>query len=150
MRISDWSSDVCSSDLKRRGLSHLRQFCVPREAEFTRVARAVIAAFFGDKNMRAFISRLPRRVVSGMMGATCVAALCAPAQAQVAPPFATLLRQTADAPQRIESEAEVRRYEGLARQARARPNPTIGVLTENVAGRSEEHTSELQSLMRTS
>mgnify|MGYP003635702748 FL=1 len=86
--------------------------------------------------MRAFIGRLPRRVVSGMMVATCVAALCAPAQAQVAPPFATLLRQTADAPRRIESEAEVRRYEGLARQARARPNPTIGVLTENVAGSS--------------
>src|SRR3546814_2949825 len=90
--------------------------------------------------MRAFVGRLPRGVVSGMMVATCVAALCAPAQAQGAPPFATLLRQTADAPRRIESEAEVRRSEGLTRQARARPNPTIGILTENVAGssRSEE------------
>ncbi len=86
--------------------------------------------------MRAFIGRLPRRVVSGMMVATCVAALCAPAQAQVAPPFATLLRQTADAPRRIESEAEIHRAEGLARQARARPNPTIGILTENIAGSS--------------
>ncbi|ARR57377.1 metal transporter (plasmid) [Rhizorhabdus wittichii DC-6] len=86
--------------------------------------------------MRAFIGRLPRRVVSGMMVATSVAALCGPAQAQVAPPFATLLRQTADAPRRVESEAEVRRSEGLARQARARPNPTIGVLTENIAGSS--------------
>src|SRR3546814_18491452 len=84
--------------------------------------------------MRAFIGRLPRCVVSGMMVATCVAALCAPAQAQVAPPFATLLRQTAEAPRRIESEAEVRRYEGLARQARARTYQTIGILTENVAG----------------
>src|SRR3546814_14045283 len=98
MRISDWSSDVCSSDL----------------AEFTRVARAVIAAFFGDKTMRAFIGRLPRCVVSGMMVATCVAALCAPAQAQVAPPFATLLRQTAEAPRRIESDAEVSSEERLA------------------------------------
>ncbi len=86
--------------------------------------------------MRAFIGRLPCRVVSGMMVATCVAALCAPAQAQVAPPFATLLRQTADAPRRIESEAEIHRAEGLARQARARPNPTIGILTENIAGSS--------------
>jgi outer membrane protein, heavy metal efflux system len=86
--------------------------------------------------MRAFIGRLPRRVVSGMMVATCVAALCTPAQAQVAPPFATLLHQTADAPRRVESAAEVRRSEGLARQARARPNPTIGILTENVAGSS--------------
>src|SRR3546814_20321325 len=86
--------------------------------------------------MRAFIGRLPRCVVSGMMVATCVAALCAPAQAQVAPPFATLLRQTAEAPRRIESEAEVRRSEGLARQARARPNPTLGILTANIAGSS--------------
>src|SRR3546814_12993619 len=82
--------------------------------------------------MRAFVGRLPRGVVSGMMVATCVAALCAPAQAQVAPPFATLLRQTADAPRRIESEAEVRRSEGLTRQARARPNPTNGITPEHV------------------
>src|SRR3546814_19674140 len=90
MRISDWSSDVCSSDL----------------AEFTRVARAVIAAFFGDKTMRAFIGRLPRCVVSGMMVATCVAAPCAPAQAPVAPPFAPLLPQTAAAPRRSQRQAE--------------------------------------------
>src|SRR3546814_4194480 len=88
--------------------------------------------------MRAFIGRLPRCVVSGMMVATCVAALCAPAQAQVAPPFATLLRQTAEAPRRIESEAAVSRSEGLARQARARPNPNIGILTANVTGTSPD------------
>ena len=86
--------------------------------------------------MRAYIGRLPRRVVSGIIVATCVATLCGPAQAQVAPPFATLLRQTADAPRRVESEAEIHRAEGLARQARARPNPTIGILTENIAGSS--------------
>jgi len=86
--------------------------------------------------MIAFMGRLPHCVASGAMVATCIATLCAPAQAQVAPPFATLLSQTADAPRRVESEAGVRRSEGLARQARARPNPTIGVLTENVAGPS--------------
>ncbi|MBX9663788.1 MAG: TolC family protein [Novosphingobium sp.] len=86
--------------------------------------------------MRAFMGRLPRRVVSGMMVATCIAALCGPTQAQVAPPFATLLRQTADAPRRVESEADIRRSEGLARQARARPNPSVSILTENVAGSS--------------
>src|SRR3546814_10661609 len=50
--------------------------------------------------------------------------------------YATLLRQTAEPPRRIQSEDEVRRSEGLARQARTRPNPSIGILTENVAGSS--------------
>src|SRR3546814_21081478 len=90
----------------------------------------------GDKTRRYFRGRLPRCVVSGMMVATCGAARCAPEEGQVEPPFATLLGQTAEAPRGIEREAEVRRSEGLACQARARPNPTIGILTENVAGSS--------------
>jgi cobalt-zinc-cadmium efflux system outer membrane protein len=86
--------------------------------------------------MIAFPGWSPRNAVAGIMVATCVAALCASARAEVAPRFATLLRQSADAPRRAESDAEVQRAEGLARQARARPNPTIGVLSENVAGSS--------------
>lgn len=65
----------------------------------------------------------------------CIAAITpAAARAEPAPPFAALLRQLADAPRLLESAAEVRRAEGLGLQATARPNPTIGVLTENVAG----------------
>lgn len=65
----------------------------------------------------------------------CIAAITpAAARAEPAPPFAALLRQSADAPRLLESAAEVRRAEGLGLQATARPNPTIGVLTENVAG----------------
>jgi len=86
--------------------------------------------------MIAFTGRLPRRAVSGIMVATCVVALCATAHAEDAPPYAVLLRQAADAPRSAESAAEVRRAEGLERQARARPNPTVGVMTENVAGGS--------------
>ncbi len=95
--------------------------------------------------MKAFMGRLPRRAVSGMMVATCVVALSvgahaqtetAPTQAQVAPPYATLLRQAGDAPRLAVSEAEIRRAEGLSEQARARPNPSISVMTENVAGSS--------------
>ena len=86
--------------------------------------------------MNAFTGRLPLRALSGMMAATCVVALCSGARAQVAPPFATLLEQTADAPRVAMSEAEIRRAEGLSQQAHARPNPNVSVLTENVAGSS--------------
>jgi cobalt-zinc-cadmium efflux system outer membrane protein len=88
--------------------------------------------------MNAFRGRPSHHAVSGMMVATCIAALygaaCAAAHAEVAPPFAALLRQSADAPRLAESEAEIRRAEGLARQTRSRPNPTVSVTTENVAG----------------
>ncbi|HEX7819458.1 MAG TPA: TolC family protein [Sphingobium sp.] len=94
--------------------------------------------------MNAFRGRLPRRAVPGMTLATCVATMGATlcmgitgvVRAEVAPPYAALLRRTADAPRLVESEAQIRRAEGLARQARSRPNPTIGVMTENVTGSS--------------
>ncbi|AUW60545.1 metal transporter (plasmid) [Sphingobium sp. SCG-1] len=97
--------------------------------------------------MTAFIGRLPRCAMSGMMVATCVVALSvsagahaqtetAPAQGQIAPPYAMLLRQAGDAPRLAASEADIRRAEGLSEQARARPNPSISVMTENVAGSS--------------
>lgn len=56
--------------------------------------------------------------------------------AQTAPPFSELLRQTVDAPRRIEFEADLERAEALAQQARARPNPTVSAFTENVAGQA--------------
>lgn len=58
------------------------------------------------------------------------------AQAQTAPPFAQLYRATREAPRQVELDAEVDRAEGLALQARARPNPTVSVMTENVAGQT--------------
>lgn len=86
--------------------------------------------------MKAFRGRLPRHAVSGMLAATCLMAIAQPVRAQVAPPFATLLRESEDAPRLAVSEAEIRRAEGLSEQARARPNPNVSVLTENVAGSS--------------
>src|SRR5215203_5849699 len=86
--------------------------------------------------MIAFTGRLPQRAVSGILAATCVVALCASAQAEDAPSYAVLLRQTADAPRLSASEAEIRRAQGLSEQARARPNPSFSALTENVAGSS--------------
>lgn len=57
-----------------------------------------------------------------------------PANAQVAPPYAAMLQQTAEAPRLMESEAAVRRAEGLSQQARSHPNPIVSVETENVGG----------------
>ena len=84
--------------------------------------------------MQAFRGRLPRIAVSGAVVATCLMAGGTAASAQVAPPFAELFRQTSEAPRQLELEAEVDRAEGLARQARAYPNPTVSVMTENVGG----------------
>lgn len=68
----------------------------------------------------------------------CVAAgaLCAaPAHADPAPPFTELLRRAqSTAPRLAESRADVVQSEGLARQAAARPNPTLSLNVENFGG----------------
>jgi cobalt-zinc-cadmium efflux system outer membrane protein len=86
--------------------------------------------------MKAFRGRLPHYAVSGMVVVTCLLAGATMAGAQVAPPYATLLQQSADAPRLAASEADVRRAEGLSEQARARPNPSVSLMTENVTGSS--------------
>ena len=51
------------------------------------------------------------------------------------PPFRELLAQAqSTAPRLAEARAEIARAEGLARQARAIPNPTLGVEVENFSG----------------
>lgn len=86
--------------------------------------------------MSAYSGRkLLRAVLSGSVAAI-VATGCGLANAEPAPPFATLLRQSENAPRLAESAADVARAEGLSEQARARPNPTIGMLSENFAGSS--------------
>ena len=57
------------------------------------------------------------------------------AAADPAPPFKDLLAQAqANAPRLAEAAAGVRQAEGLARQAAARPNPTLGMNVENFSG----------------
>ena len=65
----------------------------------------------------------------GVMGAGIAAA-------DPAPPFAALLRQTEASPRVAILDAGVAQAEGLADQARARPNPTISVYGENFGGSS--------------
>lgn len=55
------------------------------------------------------------------------------ARAEPVPAFPQLLTQALTAPRLLESEEYVRRAEGFARQAAARPNPSVGALMDNVA-----------------
>ena len=56
--------------------------------------------------------------------------------AEPAPKFDELLRRVGDSPRVEVLAADVAKAEGLARQARARPNPTISLYGENFAGTS--------------
>ncbi len=69
------------------------------------------------------------------IGASAIALSAGGALAEPAPPFGELLRQAqTSAPRLAEARAEIARAQGLARQAGARPNPTIGVEVENFSG----------------
>src|SRR3546814_4631487 len=103
MRISDWSSDVCSSDLV------FRQECLQSAVERNLVLRGV-------EPVRFALHRHPDRCVAG------------------------LLQRLLHGPRLPERRALV-----LLAVGQEHRNPDVGG-----ACRSEEHTSELQSLMRIS
>lgn len=84
--------------------------------------------------MNGFARRLPRLAAAGIAAVLGSTALGGMAHAQVAPPFATLLRESENSPRSTAIAADVARAEGLAEQARSRPNPSVSVLAENVAG----------------
>src|SRR3546814_14617610 len=67
MRISDWSSDVCSSDLRHSG-SGDRQGGVDRDQDPSRLNRQRVRCTRRSKKAkeRASASRLSRRVASGV------------------------------------------------------------------------------------
>src|SRR3546814_2128702 len=104
MRISDWSSDVCSSDLRGTGIS----FGSP-EAGLSPRADAFSSE---DGCVSSVASLLPER--SGPGGKVVVG------------------------PELVSASADVSTW------------PCSGASRKTCAGRSEEHTSELQSLMRIS
>src|SRR3546814_7369344 len=111
MRISDWSSDVCSSDL----LAALRG----------------TAAVDADlESMQALADRIAE-------GEEVVPAFEAPGAAT---PGSTPVEAEVDA----EAEAEAEAVEAAAAQAGEGMLPA----SEDALLRSEEHTSEIQSLMR--
>src|SRR3546814_4527664 len=121
MRISDWSSDVCSSDLPRRTETARRYEHLPVRPGGDGWLLAGVSRVIIDENLedRAFLD----------------------AHCSGLPTFVEALRSfdlEDCADQSGVSAADIRR---LARDLAAAPSGFI---------RSEEHTSELQSLMRIS
>src|SRR3546814_5742048 len=115
MRISDWSSDVCSSDLKH-----------DRFRLYRRRTR-------GDRRLLRFLGV----AADGQVGLVAAAR----------PRLARALRLAADAGRRRPCGARLcRLWRGLYRRGAA---VAVGGRGRE-ARRSEEHTSELQSLMRIS
>lgn len=83
--------------------------------------------------MTGYFGRGRRLALAGSLAAFVVAGT---AWAEPAPPFAQLLRETADAPRVTALQADVDRAQGLSQQARARPNPYVSVYAENFGGSS--------------
>lgn len=79
---------------------------------------------------------LRRRRLVALLGGLASMALAGSAWADPAPPFAQLLKQAESSPRMKAIEADVDRAKGLSDQARARPNPTVSVYGENIAGSS--------------
>src|SRR3546814_9502725 len=109
MRISDWSSDVCSSDLDRCHRRRWRRVCAHRRPRLTTAPRP----------------QGPHRPVWGLNGGPAEPMRC---------PVTEITRRELD-------EA----VEGQTIASRA-----LQTFAEHPDRRSEEHTSELQSLMRIS
>src|SRR3546814_5884029 len=119
MRISDWSSDVCSSDLPEgRGAR------IARDRNAGGARRPNLAQLFGDRDGRGASAQ--RRTFAHTVG-----------RPRPAEPWPYPLRQL-PALRLSGGEREHRPYCRLFAPASA----------ERPARRSEEHTSELQSLMR--
>src|SRR3546814_3983835 len=163
MRISDWSSDVCSSDLHSAG--------IPRAAARARARSG--SPFYGDaergspsagvlfepRDRQEFFGRDADRG-AGRAGAHAGGAAGDPlahvafdrdllglflAQLLLGPFGRRLARSRPPAEQQPAEQAR------LGRRRRFHADHAIGAVAHAAAAaRSEEHTSELQSLMRTS
>src|SRR3546814_1337584 len=133
MRISDWSSDVCSSDLRVHGHSvhpPVRDRDLDRlHDRARRLDRAAKARAGGDAELAAGTGGAAGGRPAGLPGVRA-------AEDQAPSP----------APQPQPDAARTVRRQGRRRGGRAGPAWRGG----DRAARSEEHTSELQSLMRIS
>src|SRR3546814_8660764 len=146
MRISDWSSDVCSSDLD------------PREEAVDVVDRHEVAGHrlqllepldHPGAARSGLVGVLLRRVLSGGVGTPGQAELAAPCPPQLA-------GRLDDGAEAAEGAGDLRVEAGQEVAEEAMIDGGVG--RQHVVGegrhedevRSEEHTSELQSLMRIS
>src|SRR3546814_3973793 len=168
MRISDWSSDVCSSDLGV-DLPVVERGVVERGGVQAREADGGVGlvhrAVSGDARMV-----LGHALAAAERGLTLVAAACVDARelhhdADVAPPCrlavqswvptSTASAKSARATPWAMTRARISLLPYLALNSPPRAMPMMPVastpsVTNMAISRSEEHTSELQSLMRIS
>lgn len=80
------------------------------------------------------LHRRPPRFAVGCAWAALAALLAGPAWADPAPAFETLLAQIGLTPSAVEADALLDAAEARVRQARVRPNPTLGLEAENAFG----------------
>src|SRR3546814_2308086 len=132
MRISDWSSDVCSSDLPERPAPSLAP---PPDADAVAAGRllAPIVGHTRQTTLAAIVLLDRNGIVVGGDGGSL--ATLPEVRAALAGEPETVLRRNA-------SYRAVYRFEWLSRAAALR--------VDRKSTRSEEHTSEHQSLMRIS
>src|SRR3546814_7641705 len=145
MRISDWSSDVCSSDLHGGALAADRaRYPAPAVAGRLRIARAEVPGLPRTQSARRGADAGDRRSAARRSGGAAGApgrhasagAAVAAGRRAAAPGLPAV-----DLPPGQRGAAAVPDVVVPARTGRRRPRG---------GGRSEEHTSELQSLMRIS
>jgi len=92
--------------------------------------------------MPSHIRWRPRLAV--LLGALASGLPAGAAVAEPSPTYRALLEQAqASAPRLAEARSEIARSEGLARQAAARPNPTLGLEVENFSGSGPFRGTEL-------
>src|SRR3546814_4095448 len=104
MRISDWSSDVCSSDLIARPYRSIRKLEAP-------------VAEYATKNMKAARAKVNAAQIAAALQ---------------------------------ENDLSDTRLSDIRRPSHSSPKPYTAHPSAGGTSRSEEHTSELQSLMRIS
>src|SRR3546814_1640438 len=131
MRISDWSSDVCSSDLSRIG----------------RVQRAD-----GDRLLKAVAQRIGDRLARACQRCRSEEAACQRQQArrQHIPPAALTHIAETDKGEQASPRAGAIETADARRLGHAERRLPLERAKHFQPARSEEHTSELQSLMRIS
>src|SRR3546814_633675 len=153
MRISDWSSDVCSSDL---GVCPVCDTPSERGRETARALQVTLATVRGES---AAVERVrPRLVEYGGTLEVEIRQLNSDLR-QVDDQIQTWLRQTAETrqlanlgQQRAHLLGRVSFFQETSVDERRQPSRDLSVLRAEIDDlesrvRSEEHTSELQSLM---
>src|SRR3546814_6073612 len=128
MRISDWSSDVCSSDLEDQLIYQVNDEPRPRESEVLTTESAVDSELIGT------------------------AVFDATGEKSSMPSWDELVRQHGDRVYRLayRLSGDAQDAEDLTQDTFIRVFRSLSDYQPGTFERSEEHTSELQSLMRIS